>query len=462
MSRRNLHNDENFWPCVSDMFLALFVIALVLYSSMSADKGRGDEYISDLAAQEACSLFETLKREHPDLAPLKSINVDEILDEEHGARPKLAEALYSLLRCEETAQYFHVTDETLTKIPDDVAMYRYSDAVALLYKARLKDGKEPDKLDPAHHEHMRKVREHVEFEINKTKLVIDLSHKELADEIRNLERQISNMVEKSIYDDLRKQYKEPLDMGLDPQKWLKVLAKIAEKVRIRNQILAAKIKQASNQTVIDGNGDKINKLEDPRREVMESVKNDVLNKRDYADLRSAGVEVKVDEGIIYIPSTVFMYPEAFIKDYNRENNREKGVVSSELRGRFEDELHKKTKVIANMKLLAKFLSEIGQKVDARELAIDNIAIECYMVDTPSASNEGMILQCSFDAWRMLDMYAGGRLSGYKNEDGQGLFSMSGFIREKKYAKQSGPHMQIRFNCSSKRIEEESASPNQKR
>ena len=136
MSRRDLHNDENFWPCVSDMFLALFVIALVLYSTMSADKAKGDEYISDLAAQEACELFVKLQEKYPDSEPLKSINVDEIKDEEHGARPKLAKALYSLLSCKESAPFFHET----AKIPDDTAMYRYSDAIALLYEARKPGG----------------------------------------------------------------------------------------------------------------------------------------------------------------------------------------------------------------------------------------------------------------------------------------------------------------------------------
>ena len=468
MSRRNLHNDENFWPCVSDMFLALFVIALVLYSTMSADKGRGDEYISDLAAQEACSLFETLKREYPGSETLQSIDVDEILEEEHGTRPKLAEALYSLLSCAETTQYFHVKDETLTKVPDDAAMYRYSDAIALLYEARTEGGCPPDESDPCYHEHMRMVREHVEREINKSKsgdVYSEYSHEDLVDKIRDLERQILYLIPKAQYDALNEKYQKLSKEGADPEKWRnKVVVKLAEQVWIKIRINVAKIILGTNDAVIKGNDGKIAALEDPRKGVMESVQ-EVLNQSRFAPLLKAGVQVKVNEGIIYIPSTVFKYPQAFI---TKEYNKGRGVVTSELREEFEKNLTDAEK--KNLMLLAEFLSEIEKLVSSGKLAIDNIAIECYMVDTPSASNEGMILQCSFDAWRMLDMYAEGRLSGYKKEegrlsgykkeDGQGLFSMSGFIREKKnYEKPSGPHMQIRFNCSPKRAEEESASPN---
>ena len=455
MSRRNLHNDENFWPCVSDMFLALFVIALVLYSTMSADKGRGDEYISDLAAQEACSLFETLKREYPGSETLQSIDVDEILEEEHGTRPKLAEALYSLLSCAETTQYFHVTDETLTKVPDDAAMYRYSDAIALLYEARTEGGFPPDESDPCYHEHMRMVREHVEREINKSKsgaAYSEYSHEDLVDKIRDLERQILNLIPKAQYDALNEKYQKLSKEGSDPEKWRnKVVVKLAEQVWIKIRINVAKIILGTNDAVIKGNDGKIAALEDPRKGVMESVQV-VLEQKKFKPLLTAGVKVDVDKGIIIIPSAVFAYPFG-----------DKAIPSADLSSRFEAELGKNSKEIANMKLLAKFLDEIGQKVHEGGLAIDNIAIECYKVDTPSDENEGKILQCSFDAWRLLDMYVGGRLSGYKNADGQGLFSMTGFIREKKnYEKPSGPHMQIRFNCSPKRVEEESASPNKKR
>ena len=451
MSRRNLHNDENFWPCVSDMFLALFVIALVLYSTMSADKGRGDEYISDLAAQEACSLFETLKREYPGSETLQSIDVDEILEEEHGTRPKLAEALYSLLSCAETTQYFHVTDETLTKVPDDAAMYRYSDAIALLYEARTEGGFPPDESDPCYHEHMRMVREHVEREINKSKsgdVYSEYSHEDLVDKIRDLERQILNLIPKAQYDALNEKYQKLSKEGSDPEKWRnKVVVKHAERIALLVQINAAEIIKRKNDDVIKGNDGKIAALEDPRKGVMESVQV-VLEQEKFKPLLTAGVKVDVDKGIIIIPSAVFAYP------FGNE-----AIESKKLRGRFEAALAKKPKVIANMKLLAQFMNAIGENIENDELAVDNIAIECYMVDTPSLENEGKILQCSFDAWRLLDMYCvGRRLSEYKNADGQGLFSMTGFIREKKnYEKPSGPHMQIRFNCSPKRAEEESAS-----
>ncbi len=449
MSRRNLHNDENFWPCVSDMFLALFVIALVLYSSMSRDKGKGDEYVANLAAQEACALFETLKREYPDSEMLKSINVEGVRKEESAQRPQLAKALCSLLECDETAKYFYGADENVMKeIPNNSEDYKK--AVALLYKARFKDGTGPNEHDPAYHEHMRKVREHVVFEIYKTKSghgYSDFSHKELVDKIRNLEQKIKDMVEKEKYDALYKKIQNLL--AKDPYKWLyKVIVKKSEKIGLQVQSAVASIIQSHNDAVIDDNNDEIKKLEDPRKEVMPLVQG-ILDAPKYKALRDAHVKVNVDEGVITIPATVFTYPQSVINLYNKG----KAVITADLWKQLENKLTAEER--KNLKLLAQFMNEIGENIKNRKLAVDNIAIECYMVDTPSLENEGMILQCSFDAWRLLDVYANGELSGYKNADDQGLFSMTGFIREKRDdEKPSGPHMQIRFNCSPKRVEEE--------
>ncbi|MBE6418703.1 MAG: hypothetical protein E7031_01075 [Akkermansiaceae bacterium] len=447
MSRRNLHNDENFWPCVSDMFLALFVIALVLYSTMSAEKGKGDEYVSDLAAQEACSLFETLQREYPDSETIKGINVEEIRNEEHGARPKLAEALYGLLSCEETARYFYVTDDTLTKIPDSTEMYQYSDAIALLYESRWMGGSPPDKTDPCYHEHMRKVREHVEFEIYKSKSnssFTTLSEEELLAKIKELKERINGMKTQEDYDKLNREYQELLKVGTNLDEWrTRVAALAAKKAQLERDL---KNVNNANDKKKSEKGEKEEilqnlKLADTRKFVMKEVQKLLDGK--YSALKDAGVEVDEEKGIVIIPSFVFSYPSVVITDYKKGKATITGELDKKLIGNLTSNQEK------YLLQLAMFLAEIGQMVknEKLQLPVDNIAIECYM---KGEGNEGLILQCSFDVWRMLDKFSKQRLGEFKNADSQGLFSMTGFISEDGKVT---PQLQLRFNCSPKRMAE---------
>ncbi len=454
MSRRNLHNDENFWPCVSDMFLALFVIALVLYSSMSRDKGEGERYVSELAAQEACALFETLKREYPDSETLKSINVEDIRKEPHGARRKLSESLYSLLDCDETAKYFYGADENVLEERPN----RYSSAIALLYKARFKDGTWPVKGDPCFHVHMREVREHVEREIYKAKsgsVYSKLTREELLAIIKKLEQQISNMVSKELYAALEKKYKD-------------LLAVIDESDKLDRDIKKLKSDLADVEKNIDEQNKTIAwqkgiivELQYTRIHVMEQVENLLNNK--YRDLKDANVTVNKEDGIVIIPSSAFSFPKATAEYYQQGG----GVRAKNLNRRLEN--HLTHQQIRNLKLLSEFLKEIGGMVNRRELAVDSISIECHTDDDVSNItdkkyyNDGLSLQRAFDVWRLLDKYQGGSLSKYENEDGQRLFSMTGFgMRVLPYPKEdedkfSKPErenlsrrMQLRFNCKPKK------------
>ncbi|MBE6418702.1 MAG: hypothetical protein E7031_01070 [Akkermansiaceae bacterium] len=461
MSRRDLHSDENFWPCVSDMFLALFVIALVLYSTMSVEKGRGDKYVSDLAAQEACSLFETLQREYPDSETIKGINVEEIRNEEHGARPKLAEALYGLLSCEETARYFYVTDDTLTKIPDASEMYRYNDAIALLYETRTECGAPPDENDPCYHEHMRKVREHVESEIYKSKsdsTYADASYEELVEEAERLDAQIRSMKTKDEYDALASKKQELFDKSEE----VKQLQ--AQKEELEQQIAQFDEKLTHANT----EGQKLNvqiakldedinniKKEDPRKDVMEEVQNK-LNEDKYSALKGNGaVKVDVEKGIVIISSEVFAFDQA-TGDYYRQG---RGVRPDDVEHRLEKPIDKYGD---KLKLLAKFLIEIAQMVENGDLPVDSISIECHTDDDVGKVtdkvyfNDGLSLQRAFDVWLLLDKYAERALSKCKNLQGQRLFTMTGFGRRVLLTEIDGEdtedyqkrcrRMQLRFNC----------------
>lgn len=461
MSMRDLHSEENFWPCVSDMFLALFVIALVLYSTMSAEKGRGDEYISELAEQEACALFALLKNEHPDVQSLKNIDVEGIRNEGPGARPKLAASLYQLLLCRETAQYFRITEDAKKQIPASPADYSYHEAIALLYMLRSENGKRPDPVDPCYHNHMREVREHVMYEIFRKKSAFsefsDLSKEELAAEIRKLEERLSQSVAKKDYDALNERYQRLLDAHAEAGKAEELRMQLE---KLEKELQAARRNIAAADIELESWKEKAKSIADTRINVMEKVES-LLKSPAYSSLRDSGVEIRKKEGIVIIPSAVFSFPKATTHYYQQG----RGVITEELERRLENELRREHK--ENLKLLALFLDEIGRAVEAGDLPVDNIAIECHTDNDVSKIrdkkfyNDGLSLQRSFDAWRLLDKYADSRLSKYRNTGGQGLFSMTGFgmrvLPPRKLGESNADYeercrrMQLRFNCMPKGV-----------
>ncbi len=64
MSRHFSQQEENFWPCVSDMFLALFIIALTLYAT-KGKMGSGDLMVEDQQVQETIVMFKELHEAFP-------------------------------------------------------------------------------------------------------------------------------------------------------------------------------------------------------------------------------------------------------------------------------------------------------------------------------------------------------------------------------------------------------------
>lgn len=64
MSRHFSQQEENFWPCVSDMFLALFIIALTLYAT-KGKTGSGDLMVEDQQVQETIVMLKELHEAFP-------------------------------------------------------------------------------------------------------------------------------------------------------------------------------------------------------------------------------------------------------------------------------------------------------------------------------------------------------------------------------------------------------------
>ena len=153
----------------------------------------------------------------------------------------------------------------------------------------------------------------------------------------------------------------------------------------------------------------------------------------------------------------------------------KGVRADNLTGRLEDRLNDEQKKA--LELLALFLDEIAGMVANGKLAVDNISIECHTdddvgtVDDKRYFNDGLSLQRAFDVWRLLDKYVKGNLSKCVKEDGQRLFSMTGFgmrvLPEEKLNEEKSAYdkrcrrMQLRFNCKPKKKSASLSSPQKK-
>ncbi len=479
MSRKDLQTEENFWPCVSDMFLALFVIALVLYSSMSADKGKGDEYISALAAKEACSLVQTLKKNYPDSVAIQQIDLDAISKEKGTDRSELAVVLYGILDNAELNAAKIIKKEHLPQeyLPKEEQELSYIKAIHALYMATSEDGKmEADKENPCHNDYMREVRERIERAILLSGTSVEgMSDEELVAEIKKLRNMLLNTVERSRFDELQRRYDELSKICGDNEELIRQLEKLNAELKAAKKRIEELEKQISGyHQIIREKDDEIAKWKDVVAKMIDlriDVMNQVvalLNTPKYQELKDYGVEVHAREGLIIVPSSAFSFPKATTRYYQQG----KGIVTADLEKRLENEVRRENpQYLENLKLLSAFLDEIGQMVAQKALPVDNIAIECHTDNDVSKItdkrfyNDGLSLQRAFDAWRLLDKYADGRLSQYRNADKQGLFSMTGFgmrVPPKRKENESKAEyeercrrMQIRFNCSPQRVDTQS-------
>ena len=479
MSRKDLQTEENFWPCVSDMFLALFVIALVLYSKMYTDKGKGDEYISALAAKEACTLVQTLKKSYPNSKAIQQIDLDAIREEKKTDRPKLAVVLYGILDNAELNAAKIIKKEHLPQeyLPKEKQKLSYIKAIHALYMATSEDGKmKADEKNPYHNDYMREVRERIERAILLSGTSVEgMSDEELVAEIKKLRNMLLNTVERSRFDELQRRYDELLIICRDNEELIRQLEKLNAELKAAKKRIEELEKQISgyHQIIWEKDDeiakwkDAVAKMIDLRIDVMNQVV-DILNTPKYQELKDYGVEVHAREGLIIVPSSAFSFPKATTRYYQQG----KGIVTADLEKRLENEVRRENpQYLENLKLLSAFLDEIGQMVAQKALPVDNIAIECHTDNDVSKItdkrfyNDGLSLQRAFDAWRLLDKYADGRLSQYRNADDQGLFSMTGFgmrVPPKRMENESNAEyeercrrMQIRFNCSPQRVDTQS-------
>lgn len=458
MSHNNLHTEDNFWPCVSDMFLALFVIALALYSTANTEKGKGDEYISDLAAEEAFDLIQFLQKSHSDDTILQNIRLEELrkegslTGEKRIRRPKLAATLYSLTTEDCSASmYFKMESKDVAKNlpqtgePERGSSYSFPRAVNMLYYATgwlERPGLDSETnaktansdISPDCHKRMRRVRSRI---ITQNGGLTSLSKEELI-------KQIEASVPKTELEKLKNELQEAkriLAQVDTNANYVQMVEQQVGTLRRENQNLQQEIERLHK--VI---------LSDNRVHVMDIVEK-ILHKKEYESLLNGGIEINKMLGVIRIPHNAIGFKSGGFR------MREGLEIESERE--FENKLTDGS--LKRMQTLASFLREIADKVYHEGIPIDNIAIECHADPNTKTKdgkqvstyyNDGLSLKRAFGMWRWLDSRTGGKLSTYKNKGGLGLFSLSGFGSRVPILDAAGHadndqsrRIEIRFNCS---------------
>lgn len=478
MNRQNFNNEENFWPCVSDMFLAFFVIALALYANCNLEKGKGDEYISSLARQEAISLMHSLHKEYPSIVPPLTY---EEKGEESVDCPLLAQRLYQLTAEPELLNtYFRLPDEeTLDQYaPRDEEPYNIRQATRLLYIATGQLDEEvsrspeelPDVDAPQYHNHLRIVRERIEAVINKEKIkkgeLSAYSKEELIKMLRKLQDDY-NAKQK----ELDKANQELADLKKEKER-LETLVQLSDSDKNYIEQLLNKIK-ILEQTIqdkdnkIEKQGIRIVELEeqinkDIRKSVMAEVREIIKNK--FPELDHDRIHLLDEEGVIRIP-------ESFI-----------GFDSAAWEPRHTD--------IKNVNLIADLLGELAIRIKEGTLKIDNISIECHADPrgsklgkaylnvgrkrgTIDIDNDWLSMMRAWSVWNKMEEHRekDAKLADYRSKStGLGLFSTSGFGSRVPVKENQGEdietfysrcrRMDIRLNCTPDKGEDNKQSGNE--
>lgn len=300
MSRHTLHSEENFWPCVSDMFLALFVIALVLYASATKDAGRGDLLITDQVVAETVELMTELGERLPEQRDAYTAAAEEVSTEHsNNIYNKLVKTLAALPQDEHLRAAFKQNIEPkqeLNIVVDD------------LYKACL--GTLPQSESHAG-EKMRIVRRHLIAFLDKQSPGSDESEtliQELQAQLIKTDKTISELqqdvkTKEETIKRLRDQLAEAFRMTSGLQQDVKAKAETIK--RLQRELETLKTKDTSAY-LRDEIARLTNELEELKGELRKDTRGLIMRKvatlLDKHELRGK-VEIKESEGILRIPSS---------------------------------------------------------------------------------------------------------------------------------------------------------------
>lgn len=449
MNRYSFNNEENFWPCVSDMFLAFFVIALALYANSNSEKGRGDEYISALARQEAVALMDSLHAEHAEhVQPLAVYERDE---EDKKNSPLLAQRLYDLTQNSFlTQEYLNDVDNAESQYgPFANKDYNIRHAARLLYLCTMHLDSNDDSTelksidDPEYHQHLRTARERIERQIaSKGEKMIPFHRYDILEkENERMKKKLASL--ESLPSDCQTLMQEVANLNAKMQDY----ENLKHEKRIVDIMLQ---KTKENLETVKIENDELNQAinRDNRKSVMEKVEK--LLKERYPSLYNSGIILMMDEGVIRIPESVVGFDSA------KWRPRDRNMV--------------------NVNQLSDALGEIAEMVKYDSLQIDNISLECHAdptgsrfgtleielprgTDRLSIDNDWLSMMRAMSVWDCMEQRRDGKpkLATFKNKAGLGLFSTSGFGARVPVTQEAGEdeksfharcrRLDIRLNCS---------------
>lgn len=371
MSRHFTQQEENFWPCVSDMFLALFIIALALYSGRGEGDTRSIEHIVD----ETNAIIKELQTAFPDdedVGKIEKIEYEEEREEGHDEKNcPLSVALTSILNSQEL-------QKTLERQPPHSCdgTCDHSKAIKNFYQFLFgRDGKMMDNDN----------------------VLISKAHLELT----------------TIF--LRRKHQQELRVAIEQ-----------ERNKMREQYdQETKISDARKETINEQQRE-IDKLKkelgvDMRKKIMETVADK------FSELiRNKMVEIDKEKGVIRIPSDTL----AFVQGVMEREDEVLGNFTEEKLKRMSNGERERIKHIwfrnhTNIQKIADALKGVMEE-DKRTNLIDTIIIEGHADSTGnSETNETVSCQRAVGTWIYLkECYHD--FEDYQNANGRKIFGLAGF------------------------------------
>ncbi len=412
MIRQHLQTEENFWPCVSDMFLALFVIALALYSVCNEEKGKGDAYIAEMAQDEAVTLITIMKKIYPGDEQLKAMDPEAAkkADKKSLDSPKLSALLYATAENASCKQHFNLAQVKEHRLLDKAAPVLRNACRALCQASGVCFHEEGE-----YHQCIKVARDRV------TCILAEM-------DAANVEELIG------VINSLRSQLDEAQKGNAaneDAQKRIARLLNDIQKQKDEKRLLEGELVNAQKNNAYL----KAELNRDNRKQVMKKVK--IMLER-YPELYESS-DVLEEEGVVRIPAEAIGF----------ETNKAEPTQAS----RF------------YVTQLAQFLDDVAQDVvkdGSDALPVDNISIECHASpDGNGIYNDWLSVQRVFEMWKILNKTSP-FLRTYKNKKSLGLFSSTGCgsrvcpkgVDEddrSAAALQKWRRVEIRFNCSPQRV-----------
>lgn len=380
MSKNFSQQEENFWPCVSDMFLALFIIALALYSTTQGRLGEGDLKVQKALIQETCAMLNELDTAFPKegfgewTIEIRKEHLDEQdkIKEDCKGNCSLCQALVSIHGKDGVQTIWGKGEE-----PDE-NIQTHRDAILYLYEYVKGEKGTKDDLSL-----IREAHQEISFKLIKSKqerisLLENTTdngelHKILTGEIENLKKK-----------------------GHEAQERLKDLAQKNEKLvsELKESKESGKKLERINQELEEKLGG------DMRPVIMEKVTSKFMELE-----RQKMVQIEKDEGVIRIPSKTLKFKKG-------AQQREDQVL--------EETPENKT----NMRKIADALYEFMEE-DQKEHLVDTIVIEGHASKEGNKwANDLVSTQRAIGTWMRLNGHH--NFEKYKNGVGKMIIGYAGF------------------------------------